>query len=312
MRRITLLSLMMISLLVLSACGVLNQGSTNRPIDIPEVRKGTKGVVAEFLANSPPSETTDGVPIAVRFSLHNQGAAEVINGLYAVEVSRGGNRISLDTPTDGFFDVRGKSQSDPIGEKQFFSVNAFVDELPARTETAPAELAVNYCFVYKTIASAAVCVDPDIGGQTLTQKICNEGKVSTSGGQGGPITIESVHLKSIPVDEFIVRPQITIELANKGGGEVMDSSQYQGLCREEVAVPSKVNQVEFAARLSEQPLRCLPSPVVFKDHKAKVTCWLDAGIEKQIGNFKAVFRAEMSYGYHDRVTKSVQITKITP
>jgi hypothetical protein len=78
--------------------------------------------------------------------------------------------------------------------------------------TAPLQATI--CYLYETVGSQNVCIDPDPFSITETRKVCTPSAVGY-GSQGAPVAITSVNVDASPrVTRFM------ISIANVGGGTV--------------------------------------------------------------------------------------------
>lgn len=308
-RSLTLAIVLVVLVVMLTGCNPFGPGGGDiSPINVPQVRVGTDGVVSEFIANSPPDEVFEQSDMLVRFSLHNKGATNVQRGAYALESSPGAFFVFHDT-TDGTFMIDGRKDIDPFGQKSFFEVPVGALALPANLETISERLTLHTCYPYSTMASVTVCVDTAVGDVRDAAKVCTEGAVSSgSAGQGGPISLTSVTLQSVPLDEFRARPQVELTFTNAGHGEIMLPHESDALCTGRTV--QSANKARVQVYLSERSMQCSPAELTFKDGTATLQCTLPDGIEKIQGTFYSILRADIDYGYHEVTTRSVRIKKI--
>lgn len=299
--------LTMILLMVVVVACIPQQGGVIGPLT-PEIRKGTDAVVAEFVKNAPPDELFHDTNTFVKFSLHNRGAENIRGGVYAVAINPGAFIIAEPRAASGLFDLAGRSPLDTIGEKRFFDVPATVGVLPTNADNRKEKVSLHTCYKYKTLAGTNVCVDTDLTGERLGRKICQEGEVSLSSGQGGPVSLERIKLQNVPhSNKDLVVPEVTLVLKNVGKGEVMAPSEATALCQGKS--PSSSNKLIVRAYLSEMPLTCT-TDAELKENTATLFCILEQGLDKALGNYYATVRIEAEYGYHEELSRTVTVKKV--
>ncbi len=299
-------------LALLTSCSGIGNGTLfNSPTDItlPEFRIGTQGVIATIAEGAPPAEVFENSESTMLIIMQNAGAEDANNGLFTISSNPGIFYFIRPEHTSDTFSLTGKTNTNPIGEELRFTIRAEARSLFPSIAQTREDIALHWCYQYKTQASAGVCVDTQKLSQRVAQKVCQEGTTTLSGGQGGPLSVESIALNTdVSTDDAtFVTPRLTITFANVGGGDITLPQDAYSYCRG--ARVSTKDQARVRVFLSEEALDCASDTITFKNNKATLRCTHPEGIEKLKGTFIGSFRADIEYGYHQTISRTVVVKK---
>jgi len=302
--------ILFIVLILLVGCQGIRKGER----EIPEVtiHSGTEGVEFGFMKQAPPSDVYEKSTLPIYLEIQNKGAQDtdveyvlVFEKTY-LEVEEQAGKITL----------RGKTEYDPLGEKQLVQMIADVSELPELKEERETIVEVSICYPYQTLATATVCIDTD-PQRVSKKKVCTPGKTSLSGGQGGPVGITSVDTTMIPLKDT-VKPQFEIVLKNFQKGSILNKARTTDGCRARIGPAEQLyDLLTIRAYLSDQQLDCEPKGdrggreafFRYSDKQNKIKCDLPDGVVNR-GNYPAPLRVIIDYGYKETISTKVTIQKI--
>ncbi|MBW2973311.1 hypothetical protein KY346_02880 [Candidatus Woesearchaeota archaeon] len=296
---------MMIILAILASCTYMQ--TKKEEIKVPEIHKGTQGVVMEFLPELPPSEVYEGRYFEIMPKIYNKGAADIQNGMISIGYEE--QQIYFTSESNDKFDLAGKSVFYPEGTETTKSFRAQARMLPPQFEHFETAIVASACYPYKTEATALVCIDTDITNIVRT-KPCKTQKITFSGGQGAPVAVTSVEPKMlVHEDPERIQPEFIIKLENLGKGQAMVKDKVFDACTGKPLGEETWNKVELRAALSDVELNCRPEKIkLTKDQR--IVCTLEGGIYKEEGTYLAPLSIEVNYGYMDRMVKGLEIKKI--
>ena len=264
-------SLFLILLVLIFGCST----GKNTQKSIEDIRIGTEGIVASFVANSPPPtihvEQGADNSFKVVLQLNNKGTYpqpdEGQNGL-APEFGKlylsgyDTKIIELKEKESGapYSDLtkktlEGKSTINPNGGIDFINFEGKVITENLNVEKYEPTLLATSCYKYNTIASPQVCIDPDPYSTISTKKVCSVNDISLSN-QGAPIAVTKIEEEALAT-----KTQFRITVKNVGGGDVIKEASTEKcdpfgsskLDREDI---DKVLLEE--ATIGKKPLDCGP------------------------------------------------------
>ena len=318
--------LLIVFLLALAGCGYIpTSGSKSQDVD---VHIGTYGLIAEFARNAPPQTVFEDGKFAVVLRIRNAGAYDIKNGLIAFGLEKDYvPQIALqDNPAaikDEIltFDIRGKSLIDLKGEENVISLQATAGKLDPQSESKQSTLTATFCYPYKTIASATVCIDTDIANIRPVKKVCQVKDISLSRGQGAPIAVRKIETRMVP-DVEKVKPQFLIYLENTGNGIAVNPKGYMIPCQKSEFKDEDLWNVAYLKVFSSQSggenqLLCTPSLendettgiLRFRDKKDFIRCTYKDGISANSDAYTSPIRIELEYGYTQTISTNLLIQK---
>lgn len=247
--------LFLIISILATGCGTSGLGqSSSKPVDI-NIFAGTQGLTADFSKTSPPQKVFENSAFPILLRIRNNGAFNINdknilskNGAllsigrerdYIPSMSfENKERLKLDPSSDNLaaFYIAGKTQINPNGDEIIISATAKTGKLDPQSENKQSTITATMCYPYKTILSATICIDPDVGKVRPGKKVCEVKDLSFSNGQGAPIAITKIESQMIPIDKkdskgnALITPQFLIYVENRGKGISVDSSDYRSAC----------------------------------------------------------------------------------
>lgn len=323
---ISIAVLLALVLVFISGCGPLQT-------ETPRVHEGTEGLSIEFMEKSPPDEVYVGDVFPVTLDMKNKGAYDIETGILVLGIEK--EYVSVQT--EEFkkavsFDMNGRSLYDPIGGIDRKTIRLKAGALDPQSETHTTMVAVTTCYPYRTDASANVCIDTDIFGQRMAEKVCTPqtlkmGTVQLEGqelprGQGAPIAITKIEQKMLPhEDEQRIVPQFMIYVKNMGDGLPVELSSYQDACRATGVSKGLLNVVGARVYLSDKSVQLNCKPKLVENSPSKegyiklekkedfIKCSLEEGVSKDWGTYTTPLIMELDYGYTFTISKNVLIRK---
>ena len=229
-------ALFLITLILISGC----KGKDVKK-SIENIRVGTEGIVASFVANNPPptihvEEGADN-SFKVVLQLNNKGAYpqpdEGQNGLAPefgklylsgydtkiIELKEKESGVAYSDLTKKT--LEGKSTINPNGGIDFVNFEGKIDANNLNVEKYEPTLLVTSCYKYNTIASPQVCIDPDPYSTISTKKVCSVNDISLSN-QGAPIAVTKIEEEALAT-----KTQFRITVKNVGGGDVIKEASTE-------------------------------------------------------------------------------------
>ncbi len=180
-------------LFVLSSCtaregtrrGFLGIGEGSNKVTVEDHLKGEDALVIS-LEDPRTITVSPGERIFYGLSMENKGATDItsmttlFSGFDPAYISAG---FSGSAPSS----LEGKTQYGP-GQRDFYSVEGSASEIQGLRLNQ--DITLNICYPYKTQATFEVCVDAN--GRADPNGCPRDSQYTLSGGQGGPIAIDSV------------------------------------------------------------------------------------------------------------------------
>ncbi len=275
-------------------------------ITLPPVHEGTQGLEISFLTNMPPAEVFENQLFEIGLDLNNKGAADVQNGIYTIAVNE-----QYITPVDeqiGRFNIKGKSVYDPLGGQERIRAKVQANALSGPIAKQSTTIITNVCYAYKTTGTIMTCIDT----QPLKKetKTCTVKPVSTSAGQGGPVSAVYVEPRMPPhTNPEKIMPTYVIQIENRGTGQVIDANLVYDACTGRNIGKESYDLVKVRAMLSSDELACEPQQIKLKQKENKVVCTLKQGISANKGNYAAPLIIELEYGYMQTKAKTITLSK---
>jgi len=309
-----ILILGIVFLLVLAGCkGGSSKGTSITDID---VRKGTDGLIIEFIKNAPPDKVFEDevFPLAVR--LKNEGASNIELGFLVFGFEKAYIDVEEENEARYDFSIDGKSIINLKGDEEFITVNTQAKQVGAQSETHPSTILATACYPYKTILGTSACVDTDILG-LIKDKLCDVNKpLEFSNGQGAPVAVTRIETRMLPhLDQDKILPHFIIYVENKGNGEVINLDKVDTACTSEPLDYTDFNRIRITAKLADKELNCNIGDEVdvvelrLREKKDKVRCIFEEGIEINQDVFTTTLEVELEYGYTFTKSKDITIEK---
>lgn len=320
-----------ILILLLSISGCSGKKDVKKSIE--ELRTGTQGIALSFLPNNPPATVhADQQKFDVVVEINNRGAYPQPDEPIPV-TSLGKAYLSGYDPNilkfdKDFFDLKpielqGKSLINLNGgsDLAIFKVNS-IENLDV--EKYEVTLQATACYLYETIASPSVCIDPNPYSTIQEKKVCEVQDLTLSS-QGAPIAIANINEEA-----FALKTQFKIAIKNVGSGDVLKKESLEkcnphGSQKIERQDIDKV-KLEFA-RVSNVPLKCWPfapdatnEPVEgtsglirLVNGEGTIICELRKEHYEQYDKSNSAFTTplliRLSYGYRNTAERMLEIKK---
>ncbi len=316
-----------IILLVMFGCG-------SRQVDqltMKELRVGKEGINVAFIPDSKDIKVYQEDQFLLNLMIHNQGAA-ASNSVYVlvgveddyVKVNKRsiGEEVISEVNTEitsqiDKVEFAGKTPDNPAGDYVEYEA-----ELEAKKITLSKlqETLVSgiLCYSYGTKFEDSVCVQPQNNLAGL-QPACQPEDIKVgSKGQGAPLAVTKVEVRSNLMSGGKIRTLLKIFIENLGKGDVINDGTGNYVCSAGASEekPSKVwNYLQFVARMGGKELKCRASKIEdtpfylinLKDKKAEVIC---ESINPVGMSYKTPLLVEMFYDYTQTITKKLVIEKI--
>jgi 3D (Asp-Asp-Asp) domain-containing protein len=319
-------------LLLLASCS-LNSGST------PLTKyTGTQGIDVRFEQNAPPEKVYERSPFPVKIALHNYGAFNVsyddIFITFSTDPLYISGGITPYLPKDRDRDhqeLLGKTISYPKGQELTYdipAVNAFkTREVYGQRESPTTELTVNVCYAYTTYLSTQVCIDTNLYNQNERTQVCKAKDLTFSGGQGAPIAITQIDVRSIPIIDNgreSIRPEFTIHVQNVGEGYLVGPSALalSSACLLKNIPKDSLNAVQVTASLHNTLLECgraasgtTKGLVKLEGGSGEISCTvpsdrLNDPLYSSTQNFETTLILNLTYIYKSSARTEIEIQRI--
>ena len=233
-KKIILTIFLLISLLILiSSCAPGRLGSSE-PIQNPDFRKGTQGIVIKVLKEQLPSKITKEESFPFSLYLENRGSADAKATLTVSSLPQ----INLLTEETKKFTLKGNTIQQPgeLSSIYLFNFQNYVVP-PNRILT----LTANVCYSYETTAVIPVCINPSQNFLSTDPQSCKPTPKVTLSGQGAPITITNVETRVSKNVEGLFDAFINFEVKNRGKGNAYGtlnscSSKYNFISLQKVSL----------------------------------------------------------------------------
>ncbi|MBI2147304.1 hypothetical protein HYU19_02385 [Candidatus Woesearchaeota archaeon] len=343
---IMVVALLIILALLLQACqagGLLRKGGGGKGPQPYKLHAGTEALSMSFVKGSfpslvtapSPSASSDGVPFSFTVEIENKGAADIPEGYMTLAVEKDYlNVVSWNTyeadmapiaigesGERAVFSLPGRTEVDPYGKQEFVTFTLKPLPIDPKTEQHVSTVILTACYKYQTTASSELCIDTDIYQRTdPKQKACAFKPLSFSSGQGGPVAVTSVDVKTVQDGDYLT-PYFTITVKNVGKGQAVEKNKIESACSSTgyssltVADFNKVTLDEVAFSkytFSSGAIRCDAPTVQLRDNEGKFRCHLRPNILlKDQSSFLTSLVVQLSYGYTQSISSPITIEKIT-
>lgn len=231
--------LIVCTLFLIAIAGCKGSDKNKNPITDVDIRKGTDGLLMEFLPNAPPKDVFEDGSFPISLKLKNAGAFDIKGDIESnkktIAVIEGGLLVlGFEKAYVGIigagedrqeFGIKGKSVFNPLGDEEFISINAEARKIGEQSETHPSAIFATACYPYQTILGASVCIDPDVLGQNKGLKACAVKDLDFKDGQGAPVAVTKIETRMLPQDNSKIKPHFIIHVKNAGNGQVIKNGK---------------------------------------------------------------------------------------
>ena len=282
-------------------------------------RKGTQGIVMNFMTNMPPAKMYDNMPIELVVEIRNKGAYPQPNpltswainvispnakGIGTLYLSGFDNTIIMGMPKQmSIPKLEGKSPYNPQGGYDVVSFRGNIINFDSRkTDSYNANFLVTSCYNYETLASQTVCIDPEPYSTKEKTKVCIVPlSYSLSGGQGAPVAVTKV-------EEIVLsnKIQFKIYIKNLGDGKIIDKNRVNIDCPYSLDY-TNLDKVYVSGRVSGYSLSCRPNnPIILINGVGTVICTIPKPAMSKSA-YTTPLQVKLEYGYSSSIQKGVEI-----
>jgi hypothetical protein len=300
--------LMMVSLVLLSSCGLISGGGGGGSTS------SSQGLTINFLPGLPPPTVYDSEQLSIQMQVFNRGAYQVGGPGDRVYLSGHDQNIitGIDTGGEPISKIAGVDQFNVQGASDFVTFDNIVIRR-IDIERFPVQMLATACYGYETVASATVCLDPNPNVATLKQKVCSPAAVQVLS-QAAPVTVTNI--KAEP------RKGVTtfrISINNVGGGTVFrngasQSDSYLNRCSPHASRGLGFDEVDYAQVLGVTvgglPVNCKATTddghVRLSSGAGTFVC--EVSVQ---GNdaYSSPMTVHLGYGYRQQQTTNFQIIR---
>ena len=284
-----------------------------------DYRKGTEGIVMNFMEDMPPTQMYDNMPIELGVEVRNKGAypqpnpitgwaINVINpnvkGIGTLYLSGFENKLITGMPKQiSIPELEGKNIYNPEGGFDIVSFRGNIINFDSRNiDNYNANFLVTSCYNYETLASQTVCIDPEPYSTKQKTRVCTiPPSYSLSGGQGAPVAVTKV-------EETVLsnKIQFKIYIKNLGNGEVIDKNRLNIDCPYSLDY-TNLNKVYVSGKVSSYSLSCRPNnPIMLINNMGSVICTIPKPAMSKSA-YTTPLQIKLEYGYSSSIQRSVEI-----
>ncbi|MBN2457497.1 hypothetical protein JXB31_00005 [Candidatus Woesearchaeota archaeon] len=216
--------------------------------------------------------------------------------------------------------MRGRSIYYPEGSPKEIIFDARTKMIDALSTRHTSTVALTACYSYTTEIGDDICIDTDIYGTGILNKVCTLEEHSYSG-QGAPVVIEGIKITMLPHGTEGVVPQFIISVKNKGNGNVIATEKVKHACSATGLNRDDWNTVNLTTfrftykgreyTNTDGSITCKKNPITLEDNKGEIRCTLkdEFSIPKSEPAFITQFFVKLDYGYTFTISKDVVIEK---
>jgi len=310
----------LIALVLIIIIGVISGCYPTGDVDEPRTyryRTGTQGLVLNFPADGFTQlyENEDDVRLSIE--IKNRGAfpqPEETDDFYGYVWIGGFDMSILELEPDAGDNrldpvaLEGKNPVNMEGGKDAFVFVGDTYDLPGGVPSYRTPIIVTATYLYKTVATPTVCVDPHPRSTEVREKVCRiseYGSIALAGSQGAPVAITSIE-EDVTSNYLLFR----IYVQNVGNGLVIPIGGIQ----EDPNLGydwDELNKVEVGyVSVGNVPMDdCRPDDFIkLENNRGYMLCRVNIN---NLGTttYKAPLNVELEYGYSSSVRKDIEIIK---
>ena len=310
-----LLCFLVIFILVLSGCGPRR---TDEPRE-ENYRTGTQGLEIKFPTDLPTQVYEGDSDVRFVVEVRNKGAfpqsdeLEVFEGKLWIGgfdeqilnvFPRLGSSVTQGVNLDGF-ELEGKSPYNKDGGFSLVEFQMDVNDLPQGAPFYKPNIILTASYLYKTIASPVVCIDPEPRSTRIREKVCEINRGISVGSQGAPIAVTKVE-EEVTSNDFLFK----IYVDNVGGGLVIRESDIGDNPNEGYDWRDMNEVVIEEINVGNIPMtECRPAvgrEVHLIDNKGFIFCRLDKSVAEGKA-FETVLNIKLGYGYTTSAEGKIEV-----
>jgi len=299
----TILSLCFL-VVVLTACasGGLTWGASNanQIVTNTNYRTGTSSVEISMIKEVTPEIIYIEEPFNFGLYVKNVGATDIAEG--KIFLSGYEKTMYNFTPSIQTFSAVGKS----IYRAQREETQVMFDGKSLCFPAAAKGMIKNFtnsfritaCYPYSTNASTELCINPFVSSKT-DKSSCESKTISLSGGQGGPVGVESITPRIIRMgDDIQLKVDVSVKQLNKDE-TVFGEEYYKEGCQD---VRSK-NKVTIKISLRDQ--ECVPQQVTLVNGQGQSSCIFQ--IDPAEGSFTTPVNVDILYAVSKSMVQKILV-----
>ncbi|HLC52619.1 MAG TPA: hypothetical protein VJI98_05225 [Candidatus Nanoarchaeia archaeon] len=312
MKREVYLVLTVLSLLLLSSCGMLpaaGRDARDTSAILQQVKTGTQGVEVTLVANLPPNTIYDQNPLTALVEVRNRGNYNLQPQDCFIQIVGQDNNIIRGLQTarscgENSGVLEGKNEYNVEGGYNQIEFTSTSVSLPNNVYEITPTLNFLACYNYHTKASPQICVDPLLFEVTAQQKTCTPRDVGMAGGQGAPVGVNLVG-----VDMVGSKAIFEINIANFGTGRVLSPNAPIQSCGQSSLSYTDLDKVQYNVQLTGGSLvDCKPRDgfVRLVNNNGKIVCTFNIPGGSA---YETPLLIDLSYGYVQSLLKPIRIVK---
>lgn len=300
---IALMALLLAGLL-LAGCGGGN--TPENPLTFDNICTDNAGLEIKFLDNMPPDQIYEGDTFYIGVQLQNEGCFPIQQGYVTlggyeedVTVIQSGNSQEI------LNNLEGHTIFNPAGGRADMFFEAQNTQIRFNLREMGETFSVSACYIYKTVAQAQVCINPNPPDYLdVRYDVCEAGTVSLDGVQGAPVIVDSVRTSSVNVGSGVLIT-FDIRVKNIGDGHVRDYNG--GTCQGSPTVT--LNSMTFSEYSTGSggtgAITCSPTSLTLKRDNSKNLFRCTATITEPFAAYTTLAVIELGYAY--TVTRDVNM-----
>jgi len=300
-RKISIIAILAI-ILIISLTGCDNIRKDPDKVDEKKVYTGTEGLAMQFMKDLPPSKIYDASTLIIVTEVENKGTSDLSGSKCIAHLHGFDDNIIRGIDADKYCgkNLWEKSISYPEGGRDTVEFSSDKLDLPKSVDSLPQKFILTACYEYETIASPIVCIDPQLYKIKAIEDACTVRDVSLSGGQGAPVSINTVEVDMISENKV----GFTIHISNVGGGTVLRPGVSLTNCLSNLDYDD-YNIIDYDVDMtSGSMIDCSPEKVRLVNDRASIYCTFRISGESA---YTTPLEINLDYNYLDSISKDVEI-----
>jgi len=286
-----------IALLFLVACSMTTT-TTN-------IRTGTDGLKVNVLKTLP-NEIMENQNFQIDLELENNGASDITNAMILAS-GYDTDLLYLQQNIIKGINLKGKSIYTPYGEKTLKSFSAETKKISPQIQKDDTKVILNYCYQYSTIATADVCINPNIYSTSALKEVCKPKTISLSN-QGAPVAVKRIEQNFFLNGQEVIA-EFKIYISNVNKGEVMAKDSYSKGCEGTSLKYEDVGVIDAEVYLSNKKIECTKQLKMKSSEDNFIICRVP--INKEEGTYLTPMMINLTYGYISKEEIILKIKKMS-
>ena len=273
-----------------------------------------------------PEEIYQDSQVPIGFVIQNNGANSIGDGRIVLTLDENYLALNKWNIPDTFsilndkitFNLDGKSIENKNGEKKQITAFLSTKVMGSQIKQDNTKFILTACYNYKTNVDSEVCINTKEYDSSIDVG-CEVKDVHLTGGQGAPVSVTDIKVKTRPHSSDIDKsmPVFEIYLENKGQGDIVNKNNTLAMCgvgeidAETIYKEWLFDRVDVSAKLSGEKLDCFSNYhdgfiILGEEKENKITCKLTEGIENNKIK-KSPLNIVLDYGYVQTMTHEMII-----